>query len=84
MRHQTELITLKTQEKSAMLQIQEISKKIKEFEQNKRNNLIFYGVSNDANETFSSLNQKIAEIIRLKLQIHSNITLDKVYVYCIG
>ena len=37
----------------------DMSEKLLEFEQNKRNNLIFYGIPNDNSETHSILNQKV-------------------------
>ena len=40
-------------------QISDISEKLLEFEQNKRNNLIFYGIPNDSSETHSTLNHKV-------------------------
>ena len=40
-------------------QISELSEKLLEFEQNKRNNLIFYGIPNDSTETHTTLNQKV-------------------------
>ena len=55
---------------SLMDRIGEISEKLIEFEQNKRNNLIFYGIANDNGETHSTLNQKVK--IRVTLN-HSEI-----------
>ena len=44
---------------SLIEKISDISEKLLEFEQNKRNNLIFYGIPNDSKETHSLLNQKV-------------------------
>lgn len=49
-----------------------------EFEQNKRNNLILYGLNNEARETPELLMAKVQNIIRVTLAIRRDINLTKV------
>ena len=51
--------TFKEEGESLIERISDMSEKLLEFEQNKRNNLIFYGIPNDNSETHSILNQKV-------------------------
>lgn len=44
---------------SLMDRVEEINEKMYDFEANKRNNLIFYGIPNEARETHSMLRQKV-------------------------
>ena len=46
-------------EDSVRSQLEEIKIKMEEMENNKRNNLIVYGIPNDIRETHSSLHQKV-------------------------
>ena len=46
-------------EDSVRCQLEEIRIKMEEMENNKRNNLIVYGIPNDIRETHSSLHQKV-------------------------
>ena len=55
-----------------------MNEKVYEFEQNKRNNLIFYGLNNEARETPEILIAKIQNIIRVTLGIRRDINLSKV------
>ena len=55
-----------------------MNEKVYEFEQNKRNNLIFYGLNNEARETPEILIAKIQNIIRVTLGIRRDINLTKV------
>ena len=56
----------------------QLNEKVYEFEQNKRNNLIFYGLNNEARETPEILIAKIQNIIRVTLGIRRDINLSKV------
>ena len=56
----------------------QLNEKVYEFEQNKRNNLIFYGLNNEARETPEILIAKIQNIIRVTLGIRRDINLTKV------
>ena len=56
----------------------QLNEKVYEFEQNKRNNLIFYGLNNEARETPELLIAKIQNIIRVTLGIRRDINLSKV------
>ena len=42
-----------------MDRVEDINEKMYDFEANKRNNLIFYGIPNEARETHSMLRQKV-------------------------
>lgn len=59
----------------------QVNEKVYEFEQNKRNNLIFYGLTNEARETPEILISKIQTIIRVTLKIRRDINLTKVRLY---
>ena len=56
----------------------QLNEKVYEFEQNKRNNLIFYGLNNESRETPEILIAKIQNIIRVTLGIRRDINLTKV------
>ena len=43
-------------------QVNEVSEKILDFEKNKRNNLILFGIPNDPQETPSSLDAKVKSL----------------------
>ena len=47
---------------SLMDRVEEINEKMYDFEANKRNNLIFYGIPNEARETHSMLRQKVSPL----------------------
>ena len=49
-----------------------------DFEQNKRNNLIFYGLNNDVKETPELLMSKIQTIIKVSVGIRRDIPIPKV------
>ena len=51
-------------EDSVRSQLEEIKIKMEEMENNKRNNLIVYGIPNDIRETHSSLHQKVCLHLR--------------------
>lgn len=54
--------THKSDETNVLVQIHDLQVKIEEMENNKRNNLIIYGLANDPYETHSSLHQKVRNI----------------------
>ena len=47
------------QEACAVQQLEEVERRLEEMEDNRRNNLILYGLANDPHETHSSLHQKV-------------------------
>ena len=49
---------------SLMDRVEEINEKMYDFEANKRNNLIFYGIPNEARETHSMLRQKVSSPLK--------------------
>ena len=51
---------------SVMERVEEINEKMYDFEANKRNNLIFYGLPNEAREVQSALLQKINQIMKAR------------------
>ena len=61
-----------------MERVEEINEKMYDFEANKRNNLIFYGVPNEQKEIQPALLQKITHIIRTQLGIRRDIPVAKV------
>ena len=61
-----------------MERVEEINEKMYDFEANKRNNLIFYGVPNEQKEIQPALLQKITHIIRMQLGIRRDIPVAKV------
>ena len=58
--------------------LSEVNEKLHEFEQNKRNNLIFYGLNNEIKETPDILLSKIQTIIRVTLGVRRDIPIPKV------
>ena len=51
--------TFKTEASDLIFKVNEVSEKITDFEKNKRNNLILFGVPNDPHETPTSLDAKV-------------------------
>ena len=49
----------KADEGNVQCQLEDLKNKIGEMEENKRNNLIIYGLPNDPRETHSALHQKV-------------------------
>ena len=47
-------------EASRVQQLEEVERRLAEMEDNRRNNLILYGLANDPHETHSSLHQKVS------------------------
>lgn len=54
-----ELKAFKKDEDNVQCQLEDLKNKIGEIEENKRNNLIIYGLPNDPHETHSALHQKV-------------------------
>ena len=63
---------------SVMERVEEINEKMYDFEANKRNNLIFYGLPNESREVQSALLQKITHIIKTSMGIRRDIPVAKV------
>ena len=57
----TDMKSFKNELTSLMDRVEEINEKMYDFEANKRNNLIFYGIPNESKETHSRLHQKVSE-----------------------
>ena len=72
-----EMDTLKDQVRAMIERVDDISEKMYEFEQNKKNNLLFYGIANDTRETPTTLLQKISSIMRTTLSLRREIALVK-------
>ena len=60
---------------SLSLQLEDVQEKMYDFEQNKKNNLIFYGVPGDGKETKDNLKLKIMNLLKLRLNIRREIPL---------
>ena len=58
--------------------IETVQEKMYDFEVNKKNNLIFYGIPQEERETPQKLTGKIVEAIRVKLSIQRDISLSNV------
>ena len=56
--------------------VDEINEKMYEFEVNKKNNLIFYGIQSEARETPSILLSKVTQMLRTNLNIKRDISLS--------
>ena len=70
--------SFKDELESVMERVEEINEKMYDFEANKRNNLIFYGIPNEVKEVQPALLQKITHIIRTSLGIRRDIPVAKV------
>ena len=70
--------SFKDELESVMERVEEINEKMYDFEANKRNNLIFYGIPNETKELQPALLQKITHIIRTSLGIRRDIPVAKV------
>ena len=55
------------------IQLEDVQEKMYDFEQNKKNNLIFYGVPGDNRESKDDLKHKIANLLKLRLNIRREI-----------
>jgi len=58
--------------------VEDIQDKLIEFEERKRNNLIFYGVKGETRETPAELVNKITSIIRCSLDLKKDVTVSSV------
>ena len=60
-RRENELKACRQEESNLESQLKDIAEKLEEMENNKRNNLIFYGILNDPYESHASLHQKVSD-----------------------
>ena len=58
---------------SMTIQLEDVQEKMYDFEQNKKNNLIFYGVPGDNRESKDDLKHKISSLLKLRLNIRREI-----------
>ena len=72
-----EMDSLKDQVRAMIERVDDISEKMYEFEQNKKNNLLFYGIANDKMETPNTLLQKVIFVIKTTLSLRRDISLVK-------
>ena len=63
---------------AVMERVEEINEKMYDFEANKRNNLIFYGLPNENREVQTALQQKIIHIMKTNMGIRRDIPVAKV------
>ena len=70
--------SFKDELESVMERVEEINEKMYDFEANKRNNLIFYGLPNEAREVPAALQQKITHIMKTSMGIRRDIPVAKV------
>ena len=62
---------------SVTIQIDDVQEKMYDFEQNKRNNLIFYGVPGEDRENRDDLRIKISNLLRLHMNMRREIPISK-------
>ena len=62
---------------SVTIQIDDVQEKMYDFEQNKRNNLIFYGVPGGDRENRDDLRVKVSNLLRLHLNMRREIPILK-------
>ena len=60
------------------VQLDDVQEKMYDFEQNKRNNLIFYGVAGEDKESRDDLRLKISKLLRLHYNMKRDIPVTKV------
>ena len=70
--------TFKEDLETVMERVEEINEKMYDFEANKRNNLIFYGLPNETREVPAALQQKITQIMKTSMGIRRDIPVAKV------
>ena len=70
--------TFKEDLETVMERVEEINEKMYDFEANKRNNLIFYGLPNETREVQTALQQKITQIMKTSMGIRRDIPVSKV------
>merc|ERR1711971_296565 len=58
-------------------QLDDVQEKMYDFEQNKRNNLIFYGLPGEERESRDDLRIKIGNLLRLHLNIRRELPISK-------
>ena len=63
---------------AVMERVEEVNEKMYDFEANKRNNLIFYGLPNETREVQTALQQKITQIMKTTMGIRRDIPVLKV------
>ena len=63
---------------AVMERVEEVNEKMYDFEANKRNNLIFYGLPNESREVQTALQQKITQIMKTSMGIRRDIPVAKV------
>ena len=61
-RQENELKACRQEESNLEIQLRDITEKLEEIENNKRNNLIFYGIPNDPFESHASLHKKVSDM----------------------
>ena len=59
-------------------QLDEVQEKMYDFEQNKKNNLIFYGVSGEERESRDELRVNISNLLRMHLNMKREIPVSRV------
>ena len=60
-KQENELKACRQEESNLECQLREIAEKLEEMENNKRNNLIFYGIPNDPYESHAGLHKKVSD-----------------------
>ena len=81
---ETEMMSFRRQVETLIARVDDVHEKMYEFEQNKRNNLLFYGIPNDLKETPDSLLQIVASVIRSVLCISRDIPIARASRVLIG
>jgi phage shock protein A len=79
-----EMISFRKQVDALIARVDDVNEKMYEFEQNKRNNLLFYGIPNDTRETPEALLQKISSILKTTLCVSRDIPVLKASRVLIG
>ena len=79
-RQNLDMKQFKDELENVMERVEEINEKMYDFEANKRNNLIFYGIPNEHKEVQPALLQKITHIIKTTLGIRRDIPVAKVLI----
>merc|ERR1719347_514849 len=72
-----EISTVKDMLESLSSRVSAMNEKMYDFEANKRNNLIFYGIPNDPQETADTLIDKIQEVLRDKMLMKRDIMITQ-------
>ena len=69
--------SLNTKMENVLAQIDDVQEKMYDFEQNKRNNLIFYGVPGLDRENRDDLRIKISNLLKMRLNMRREIPVAK-------